>query len=353
MIGRNQNPWRELDVSCMRKLGIKLVRRRSGGGSVYHDLGNTNYSFHIAREHFTRRTHAELVARALNSDPVRLTDSSPSDPGDGPKGAYVNERNDICVALRSGPNAASEERKVSGSAYKITSSRAYHHGTMLLSSNLADLGSALRPSRSTMDSKGVASVPSPVVNLSQAFPSRRASLTHDAFCQAVLAEFQRTYGRAEVCDGISEENYADVLMDEKQDVLKGWQEMDSWDWIWGQTPEFTHRIRCEGMLLGGDLGSLPSFEIDLHVKHGIVQEARVRTDDLHAQDDDLVSFVARLGSARYDVLANAPDTYGGGQAGSRSSQELQGLHELRFSEEDRSRQVAVAYRLLPWLKSVL
>ncbi|UZJ56331.1 hypothetical protein CBS101457_005651 [Exobasidium rhododendri] len=320
----------------MNELGIKLVRRRSGGGAVYHDLGNTNYSFHIARESFTRQQHAELVSRALNASPIALKESLPSDLGDGAMGAYANKRNDICISLkdRKGP-----ERKISGSAYKIISSRAYHHGTMLLSSNLSNLGSALKPSRTTMHSKGVESVPSPVSNLVDAFASRKQYLTHDSFCQAVLAEFQRTYGEADVCK-VDEDNYAEVLEDSKNDLKAGWDEMNSQDWIWGQTPEFTHRIRSEST---SEIDS--SFEIDLQVKSGIIRSAEVRCDSA-AEDEDLSKVVQRLQGKRYHVFADAPGTFGG-------EEKVEGLNELEYNSERQDRQVRIAESLLRWLKSVL
>jgi lipoate-protein ligase A len=300
------------------------------------DLGNTNYSFHIARESFTRQQHAKLVAHALNRRPIALKESLDTDLGDGSLGAYVNKRNDICISLkdRKGP-----ERKVSGSAYKIISTRAYHHGTMLLSSNLSNLGSALKPSRTAMHSKGVESVPSPVSNLADAFASRKNELTHDLFCQAVVDEFQRTYGEAEI-HKVGQENYTKVLEDAKHDLHAGWTEMDSWEWTWGQTPEFSHRIRSEGL---GEVVS--AFEIDLHVRHGIIQSAEVRCDSA-MEDGDLVQVVQRLQGKRYNVFGDAPSVYG-------DSKGADGLKELDYEPQGQDRQVQIARLLLQWLKLVL
>lgn len=306
------------------------------------DLGNTNYSFHIARELFTRQQHAELVARALNGEPIGLKDAdgpssgSKRDLGNGSVGAYVNKRNDICISLKDRSNG---ERKISGSAYKIISARAYHHGTMLLSSNLSHLGSALRPSRTTMQSKGVESVPSPVSNLKDAFASRANVLSHAHFCQAVLAEFQRTYGEAAVSE-VGEDDYAAVLGDSKGELQAGWQEMDSWEWIWGQTPEFHHRIRSDGLV--GDAGP---FEIDLHVKSGIVQSAELRTDSAIG-DDDLGRVVGRLQGKRYNDLADAPGTFS-------SDVVVRGLDELPDRNGRRDREAGLAGALLVWFKEVL
>lgn len=78
----SQNPWKEVDLHRLRRIGASLVRRRSGGGSVYHDLGNTNYCAFSPRATFERRTAASMVTRAVRSLGIP---------------AYVNERHDICV----------------------------------------------------------------------------------------------------------------------------------------------------------------------------------------------------------------------------------------------------------------
>ncbi|KAG0655932.1 Biotin/lipoate A/B protein ligase, partial [Rhodotorula mucilaginosa] len=82
IIGRNQNPWKEINLARLRELDIPFVRRKSGGGTVYHDLGNTNYCVFVPRTEFDRKTNAELVVRGLQNLDLA---------------AYVNERNDICV----------------------------------------------------------------------------------------------------------------------------------------------------------------------------------------------------------------------------------------------------------------
>ncbi|CAG8450161.1 12740_t:CDS:10 [Ambispora leptoticha] len=84
VIGRNQNPWSECNMRLLRADGIPLVRRKSGGGAVYHDHGNTNYTVIMPRARFTRRENAKIVAKAIRD-------------GFGIREAYVNERHDIVV----------------------------------------------------------------------------------------------------------------------------------------------------------------------------------------------------------------------------------------------------------------
>lgn len=167
VIGRNQNPWLEVNLKLLSQRnqeaadaqpsrGIALVRRRSGGGTVFHDEGNVNYSVISPPKNFTRDKHAEMVAKAIQ----RFNAS-----------ARVNERHDIVIDSKS-PIAASEHvvpkpLKVSGSAYKFIRNRALHHGTLLLTSpNLGSISKYLSsPGRPFLSAKGVESVRSPVANI--------------------------------------------------------------------------------------------------------------------------------------------------------------------------------------------
>uniref|UniRef100_D8PNI2 Putative lipoate-protein ligase A n=1 Tax=Schizophyllum commune (strain H4-8 / FGSC 9210) TaxID=578458 RepID=D8PNI2_SCHCM len=223
VLGRNQNPWKEINLAALRQTSIPFIRRRSGGGTVYHDLGNTNYSIHVPRTWFDRNVTSQIVLRAVR--------------GMGVPGATVNERNDVCVGTDKMIDRLCLPAflYVSGSAYKIVSSRAYHHGTMLISTQLQTLGSLLRSGKQeSMTTKGVASVRSPVCNL-QLFDS---SLSHEAFADSMVREFQREYGVTEEPCIVreSEEAQADGY------IKKGMEELPSWEWAYGQTPEFEYTV---------------------------------------------------------------------------------------------------------------
>ncbi|KAF8874354.1 hypothetical protein BD779DRAFT_1566899 [Infundibulicybe gibba] len=227
VIGRNQNPWKEVNFEAIRaRPGIPWIRRRSGGGTVYHDLGNTNFSIHLPRQTFDRHVTAQIVLRAVRSLGID---------------ARVNERNDICV----GPD------KVSGSAYKIVNKRAYHHGTMLISTKLDTLGDLLRTDKETMITRGVASVRSPVCNLQQ----YSNEVTHDTFADAVVAEFRKEYDIHEPVHTVEEtEDMTNI-----EYIQKGIEELHSWDWAYGQTPEFSYTL--SRTFSGGEMASF------LHPNH--------------------------------------------------------------------------------------
>jgi lipoate-protein ligase A len=203
VIGRNQNPWLEVNLRLLRQGQAKLqgskkqslpsevllVRRRSGGGAVFHDEGNVNYSVICPPSEFNRDKHAEMVVRALK----KL----------GTRGIRVNERHDIVVDQVTAydldidedlPGTKSEmldqsrhsSLKVSGSAYKLTRLRALHHGTCLLSSqNLESISKYLRsPARPYIKARGVESVRSRVANL---------GVENSAFERSVVNEFAELY----------------------------------------------------------------------------------------------------------------------------------------------------------------
>ncbi|KAG0149926.1 hypothetical protein CROQUDRAFT_683740 [Cronartium quercuum f. sp. fusiforme G11] len=237
IIGRNQNPWTEAKVENLRKHDVPLIRRWSGGGTVYHDEGNTNYSIMIPRGMFDRKATGELVVRALRSI--------------GLPNIRLNQRHDICLGLD----------KVSGSAYKLTRERAYHHGTMLINSDLTSLHELLHPSQAGIVSKATDSVRSPVTNLRSVTPA----LTHSAFAEALAQAFLETYH-----NNSPDPSPHLVVRDqfEGQSVIEeGMKELQSWEWTFGQTPEFSHMLSALG--------------IRIHVRHGKINAVDVPDSPSH------------------------------------------------------------------------
>jgi lipoate-protein ligase A len=149
VIGKNQNAYVEVDLELLRARGIHLARRITGGGAVYHDLGNVNYTFiSDAREqgmdfaHFTAPILSALSSLGIN--------------------AALSGRNDLLV----------DGLKFSGNAQYSSNGRTLHHGTLLFDSDLAVLSSVLRPDEEKLRSKAIASVRSRVTNLAPLLPKR-------------------------------------------------------------------------------------------------------------------------------------------------------------------------------------
>lgn len=192
VIGRNQNPWLEANLYQVDDGRVKrgssqedrvplLIRRRSGGGAVFHDEGNLNFSVIHPRGAFDRNRHAEMVARALRQA--------------GATHARVNERHDIVLDNFSADPGKSTV-KISGSAYKLTRLRAMHHGTCLVDSpNINCLGRYLRsPAQAFITAKGVESVRSAVGNVSAALDEPPSLSVVDRVASLISREFAETYG---------------------------------------------------------------------------------------------------------------------------------------------------------------
>ncbi|EIW69568.1 hypothetical protein TREMEDRAFT_30736, partial [Tremella mesenterica DSM 1558] len=271
VIGRNQNPWKETTPRKLKEWGIPLIRRRSGGGTVYHDMGNTNFSIFLPRLLFTRSHGAELIARAIRN---RI----------GVQQCCVNSRNDIVI--RDGIN----DFKVSGSAYKIIQHRAYHHGTMLISSDTSLLGKALKSSSPDMETKGIPSYRSPVTTLSK-YSSQ--PITHENFVSAVIEEFEDVYGSGENM-AVKEIREEEVV---EKKVWEGIEEMKSWEWEFGQNPEFSNILK--GRLSFGNL------TVTLSARHARLTQIHFSLDESN-KSENLQAFLKALSATligqKYELL---------------------------------------------------
>lgn len=180
--------------------GIPILRRYSGGGTVYHDLGNVNYSLHRDKSFFNRTFAAEMIIKALKNHEKDL---------------YLSPRHDIFL----------KSSKISGSAYKLSKDRAYHHGTFLLSTDLTKISTLLKSPLRIVDNDenfkfgGVSSVPSPVSNITN-------QLSFEKFVELVTKEFEPS----EII--LVSENDRNDLINHYEDELK------SWHWTFGKSPPF-------------------------------------------------------------------------------------------------------------------
>lgn len=258
VVGKNQNPWAETNMALLNSLKLPLVRRRSGGGAVVHDQGNVNYSFMTSKTNFDRHVFAELVCRAVN--------------------AIAPPAKHICVTERGDIVTKDSRLKVSGSAYKLAKGRFYHHGTMLLDSNLDVLRQLLRRddggNGKIIASTAVASVKSPVTNL---------HIPRNEFIRSLSDQFDLVYGHSvpqeqknseELMDdddvlgllgfveAFSEKSSHRFVIDNDtvlpDGVIKMRDELLSWEWKLGNTMKFSHEFT------NTDLG----VHVTFHIKKG-------------------------------------------------------------------------------------
>lgn len=246
IVGCNQEVNTEVNLEYLKQKGIALVRRVTGGGAVYHDLGNLNYTI-VGRSEDLERDYpqyASLMMKALQALGVP---------------ASLSGRNDILVG----------EKKVSGFAKRVCKNRLMVHGTLMYDVDLEVLTKVLNPSATKLQSKGIASVRSRVANLSEYLPEitdihmLSARLEKILSCNDADTEYQ-----------LSEEDLANIqrLRDEK---------FAQWEWNYGRSPKatMTHtaRLACgtvevhltlkenriSACRFGGDfLGNLPASEVE-------------------------------------------------------------------------------------------
>ncbi len=233
VIGKNQNAWAECRTTLLSDEGGKLARRLSGGGAVYHDRNNLNFTFLMREEDYDLSRQLSVIRRACAILGIETE---------------ISGRNDL---LASG-------RKFSGNAFYHHEGRAYHHGTLLVDTDADAMSRYLSPGKAKMQAKGVESVRARVVNLSELNPA----ITVDMLKAAMKQAFSEVYGLP-----IS----APPAIDEARvEELTAHYASDAW--LYGQKLPFT--FRCESRFSWGGI------ELQLSVDRGTVTDAKVYTDDM-------------------------------------------------------------------------
>ncbi len=205
IIGRYQNPWIECDIGALERENVLLARRPSGGGAVYHDLGNLNYCVISPRASYRKDYTLSFILSVLSTSGIA---------------AHASGKSDMTA----------DGRKFSGNAFRYTASRVLHHGTLLVSADLDQLRRCLTPDRVMESMKGVRSRASTVVNLAELAPDISCKKLSDDLSLA----FPRWFG------GSAEVH---PLTPEHIDVQDQQNELEGWAWIFGKTPEFTRSFR--------------------------------------------------------------------------------------------------------------
>lgn len=260
VIGRNQNPWLECRTSLLEEEGGHLARRLSGGGAVFHDVGNLNFTFLISTENYDVDRQLSVIQEAVRLAGIQAEKSG---------------RNDLLA----------DGRKFSGNAFYHSNGHSYHHGTLMVDVDKDKLSRYLSPPKAKLEAKGVASVRSRVVNLAELSPG----LTCGKLRQLMVQAFEAVYGLSASAVVLTEEDFA--LIEQTR------QEIAGWDYLYGKPLPFT--FACEDHFSWGHI------HLQLQAKGGIITAVKAYSD---AMDWELASTIeaALTGSQfRLDAMQSA------------------------------------------------
>ena len=237
IIGRNQNAWKECSIANMDADGVQLVRRHSGGGAVFHDNGNLNFSFITDEKHYDLNRQMRVILNAVSKLGLK---------------AELSGRNDITV----------DGKKFSGNAFSLAKGNRSHHGTILVNADLTKLSNYLCVSKEKMRSKGIDSVRARVCNICEL----SSGLTVEAMRRLVIESFIEEYGAASeyVFDGTA-----------LAEVEKRRERHASWEWRFGKTPQFD--FETDKRFSFGDT------QIYFNSRNGVIRETKVYSDCLDTE----------------------------------------------------------------------
>jgi lipoate-protein ligase A len=270
VIGRNQNAWKECRVEELEASGGFLARRLSGGGAVYHDGGNLNFTFILAKEDYDTEKQNAVILRALLAAGIT---------------AHSSGRNDMEI----------EGRKFSGHAYYLAEKNACHHGTLLVNADLEAAAKYLSAPEDKIKAKGVESVRKRIINLREI----KSGLTVDEMKSHLKKAFEEVYGlKGEVLK-------PEVFEGEELGALE--EQFAGPDWKYGKNPPFT--FESSGRFPWGGV------EIRLDVRENRVRGAAVYSD---AMDEAFILKIQSLfgglpftrssfTTALEDALAESPE----------------------------------------------
>jgi len=205
VIGKHQNPWKECLVDQLSENSIPIARRISGGGTVFHDTGNLNYTIITERNKYDANSVYQMVLDSIAKFAInpQLTNKS---------------------------NISVNGKKVSGNAFTFKRKRAMHHGTLLINANLANIKKFLRPQFANIETRAVPSRPASVINLKDLNPK----ITITKMMQTLEENFNKIFrDQNQTLHHISENN----LELKKIEVIS--KKLHSKEWIFGKTPPFT------------------------------------------------------------------------------------------------------------------
>ncbi|AUN11253.1 lipoate--protein ligase [Clostridium botulinum] len=244
VIGKHQNTLKEINMNFVQDNNINVVRRNSGGGAVYHDLGNINFTF------ITKYDEKHLLDFKTFTNPVVYS------LGKLNVKAQLSGRNDILI----------DGRKISGNSQHIYKDRFLHHGTLLFNSELENLVKALNVNNDKILSKGIESIKSRVTNIKE-------HVKEDIFMEKfkeILIENIFIWNKS----SLKEYNLTSDYINEIEKLMK--KKYMTWQWNYGESPEFNYRNSKR--FQGG------KFEVLLNIVEGHINECKIYGDFLGLMD---------------------------------------------------------------------
>ncbi|MBU0278266.1 MULTISPECIES: lipoate--protein ligase [unclassified Gemella] len=256
VVGKNQNTTEEINQKYCDEKGIEIVRRVSGGGAVYHDLNNLNYTIISngrSGEAFDFKSFSQPVIDALATLGVS---------------ASFTGRNDLEI----------DGRKFCGNAQYVRNGRIMHHGCLMFDVDTSVLSEALKVSKDKIESKGIKSVSSRVTNIKEYVPNEE--MTVQDFKESLRLHMEEKFGMTSYV--LSEEELTEIkkIQTEKN---------DSWDWVYGKNPEFN--IKRNRRLSTGKI------EANIQVDNGHITNVKFFGDFFGVMDVEDIS--KKLEGVRY------------------------------------------------------
>lgn len=236
VIGKTQNAWKECRTALLEEEGGYLARRSTGGGAVYHDLGNMCYTFMASSDLYDLEKQLKVILGAVKDQGID---------------AKFTGRNDITLM---------DGRKFSGNAFKFAKDKGLMHGTLLLNTDSSVMAKYLQVSKAKMQAKGVESVRSRVANLIELNPK----ITPEKISVSLKNEFLKEYGSWE-----TEEIYS-IDGDHPEELQELFEKYSSWEYRYGETPSFD--MSFENRFTWGGI------DINLSAKKGVITKAYVYSD---------------------------------------------------------------------------